>query len=555
MLPDARTLTDEQRETAAWRVHEARDFNLPPLKWFNTSPCAAHEVLRPWCMKCGVTLRSYQRVGAAWMFLRGDGLLGDTMGTGKTIQAAAMLAMCRETGELSAGSRAVVVCRAQAVSQWARQLRRLLPQVAVLEASGDQQQRLRGYLTEWEVAVVSDRTFSPQGGTHARDGDVEILANFPVSIFLYDDLDAMRNPKTKTFLAVCRMAEKCSRVHALHATPLQKRLKELHSFLVPVGGLDVFGSLPRFEQRYTRQRNEEIWIPDRRADPTGRKRRKVIITKDAGVREEALPEFRRLLSPLVLRRTASDLDGEEGLPDVFPNTVWLDLTSQQSARYAELRKGVLRRLREGGAEVSTVEAGVAFTRGAQICSGLAALDDGADISAKFDWLEDKLTGDLVEEKVVCFVYFTPNVAALSARLDRLGIGHVLMWSPENNPHVRAERVRRFTEDSDCRVLVGTTTIEMSLNLQAARHLVAVDTVMNPARMSQIVGRIRRLGSAHQAVFFHHLLAKGTQEEAYPTLLGAEQAMADSVWDEQSAVFEKLSARQVMEMIANSGGTS
>lgn len=502
-------------------------------------------------MKCGVALRSYQRVGAAWLFLSGYGLLGDTMGTGKTIQAAAMLAMCKETGELGPDNRAVVVCRAQAVSQWAAQLRRLLPGVVVLDASGDQQQRLRGYLGAWEVAVVSDRTFSPQGGQYARDGDVEVLLNFPVSTFLYDDLDAMRNPKTKTAGAVRLFASGCTRVHALHATPLQKRLEELHSFLVPVGGEAVFGTLPRFRRLYTKQRNQEVWIPDR-SDPTGRRRRKIIVVKDAGVREGALPEFQRLLAPMVLRRTASDLDGEEGLPGIFPNTAWVELGAQQKARYAELRKGVLKRLRQGGTEISTVEAGAAFVRGAQICSGLAALDDGADVSAKLDWLEDKLTGDLAEEKVVCFVYFTPNVAALSARLNRLGIGNVLMWSQETDKRLRAERVRQFTEDPGCRVLIGTTTIEMSLNLQAARHLVAVDTVMNPARMSQIVGRIRRLGSAHEAVFFHHLLSPGTQEEAYPSLLGAEQAMADQVWGEDSGIFEKLSPRQVMEMIANSG---
>jgi SNF2 family DNA or RNA helicase len=549
LLPDVRLLPPDQRAQAAWKVHEAPDFALPPLKWLNDRPCASHPELRPWCAQCGVRLRSYQRTGAAWLFLSGRGLLGDTMGTGKTIQAAALLAMCKETGELSPGSRCVVVCRAQAVRQWGRQLRRLLPGVAVVTAAGTQQQRLRQYASAWEVAVVSDRTFAPQGGQNARDGDVGVIEQFPVSIFLYDDLDAMRNPKTRTFAAVCRLAGQCERVHALHATPLQKRLKELHTFLVPVGGLDVFGDLGRFERRYTRQRQEEIWIPDRRVDPTGRKRRKVVITKDAGVREEALPEFRRLLAPLVLRRTATDLDGEEGLPDVISNTVWVEPLPQQRARYDELRKGVLRRLREGGTEVSPVEAGVAFTRGAQICSGLAALDDGADVSAKLDWLEDKLTGDLAEEKVVCFVYFTPNVAALSARLGRLGVGHVLLWSPENDPRVRDERVRRFTEDPACRVLIGTTTIEMSLNLQASRHLVGLDTVMNPARMSQIVGRIRRLGSAHQAVFFHHLLMAGTQEESYPVVLGGEQAMADAVWDERSAVFEKLTSRQVMEMIA------
>jgi SNF2 family DNA or RNA helicase len=546
VVPDVRSIPADARARSAWHIHQQHDFPLPPLTYFNSDPCPDHTEVQRWCTRCGVRLHRHQRVGTAWMFMGGATLLADAVGTGKTIQTAALLAMCKESGELGPGSRAVVVCRSAAVDQWGQELRRLLPQIPVCVATGTQGQRVHGYLGPWEIAVVSDRTFAPAKN---RDGDIETIFQFPVSTLVYDDLDALRNIKTATSYAINRAAGSCTRVHGLHGTPLQKRLKELYSFLAPVGGRSVFGSPDKFDRRYSGRKRVNFWITDPN-DQTHRRRIRKSVWKDDGIKPHMLPEFRTKLAPMVLRRTAADLDDVE-LPDVIPNTVWVDLSPQQRARYDELKKGTLLRLRDGRVEVSTVEAGVAFTRGAQICSGLAALDDGADISAKLEWVVDKITGDLDDEKVVCFVYFTQNVAALSARLTAQGVGNVVMWSLETDKAERARRVAAFTDDPGCRVLIGTTTIEMSLNLQAARHLIAVDTIMNQARMEQVVGRVRREGSRHSSVFFHHLLAKGTQEESYPEILGKEAAMADAVWGEQGAIFQAYTPRQVMEMIAAS----
>jgi DNA repair protein RAD16 len=190
-----------------------------------------------------------------------------------------------------------------------------------------------------------------------------------------------------------------------------------------------------------------------------------------------------------------------------------------------------------------------FMRGAQICSGLATLDDGQDDSAKLDWVMDKLTGDLSDEKVVVFVYFTPNLKALSERLTRERIGHVAIWGGEPSAAVRAERLRRFQSDPACKVLIGTTSIEQSLNLQVARHMILVDTILNPARMEQLAGRVRRVGSAYETVYIHHLMLTGTQETRYPGLLEREQALIDFTWQEDSELFPSLTARQLAELVA------
>ena len=549
-------LSYDQRMDTAERVRALYDIQpWPELEWFNSAPCETHApALNIMCRHCGIRLRRHQRIGAAWLYLGIPSLLSDTVGSGKTAQILAMLAMCKQTGELSTANRAVIVCKAAAVwDPWGNETRRLLPGIKTYIADGDKDQRMRGYMGDWEIAVVSDRTFAgAHGKKQSREGDVALLEAFPVGMLFYDDIDPMRNPNTEAAQAIGRLAKRCRRVNGAHATPLQKRLRELHSFLVPLGGEMRLGSEQRVVQRYGSSERRIIRTRDPR-DKTGR----AVIRRQVSLGGEGITlsprrreEFRNAIRPLVLRRTADDMDDVE-LPAVQYNPVFLDLNPRQRSRYEELRRGVLRRLKQDGMEITTAEAAAAFTRGSQICSGLATLDDcdGADDSAKLDWFMDAITGDLCDEKAVVFINYKPNVAALSARLKSEGIRHVLMWSEDTDKRRRAAALAQFREDPLTRVLVGTTTIEASLNLQIARNIVPIDTILNPARMAQLIGRVRRVGSPYPTVYVHHLLARGTQEDAYLPMLRREHEISDVVWDENSNIWNVYNPRQMMGMVA------
>lgn len=576
---DARSIPAEQRHTAALRAHAAYDIPLPELAYWNSGPCQEHTELTRGCPRCGVELHRHQRVGATWLYLVMKGLLADSVGLGKTAQLLTVLAFMCETGEINEG-RVVVVCRAAAVGQWKDEINRMVPILNVMTATGTRAQRRAKYLDHWHVAVVSPNTLAGGKGTKRTiDGDIEILREFPISTVIYDDTDAMRNPTNRQAWAIKKLCLDATRVYGVHGTPLQKRLTELWSFLEPLGGTQVLGSQLQFRHRYVKQgatyfyqsglvcEDDHLTPPPHRRcqhrpegvervcgkpihpDPQHRKVRRSV-AKEIGILPDKVDEFKAVIKPLVLRRTASDID-DVTLPEISMSHVWLDPTPAQKKRYGEIREGVLRLLREEGESVSHMTAMAKFMRGWQVCSGLASLDgkDSAGSSAKLDWVVDKLTGDLADEKVVCFIQFTDNVQVLSDRLTAQGVGHVLIWGRENNPQLRHERMVRFRDDPACRVLVGTTSIEQSLNLQAARHLICVDTILNPARMEQLAGRVRRDGSAFLTVFVHMLLLRGTMEEGFLPLLEQEQALADTVWDETSQLFDTLSARQLLELVA------
>lgn len=566
---DVRTVPEDKRWAVARRLHGMHDVELPQLSFWNYEPCAEHSGNggpSPSCPACGVIPRRHQRVGSSWLYWAMRGLLADTVGSGKTCQVAALLAMCLESGEIP-DRRAVIVARAAAVPQWESELARMVPGLRVLAVTGSMTtaQRIAAYVRPWDALVISFQTLVNKAG----GSDFERIRNFDIGTVVFDDVDAMRHHGTRTAYAIKKLAETADRVIGVHGTPLQKRLPELHSFLEPLGGLQVLGTENQFKRRFVDTDRSTFWTRKpckehkdcpkcryalcgtHRQCPACRSGRQVqrTLVKDGGIKPDMLPEFRRIVSPLVLRRTAKDIDDVE-LPAVVMNQVPIDLLPAQRQRYEQLRKGVLRRLRGGEEEVTVPEAMAAWLRGWQICSSLANLDDdGSDASAKLDWIVDKLGGDLSDEKVVCFVYFRPAVRALSQRLEQAGIEHVLMWSEEQNSRVRAARLARFRDDPECRVLIGTSSIEQSLNLQTARHLILADTIPNPARMEQIVGRIRRQGSRWSTVYVHWLLAAGTQEEALPVLIGREQGLSDAIWDEKSEIFESISPAVLMRAIA------
>lgn len=534
MLVDVRAVPLPRRLAFADQIRVLPDFNLPELEWFNSAPCERHTSLDeglsqvPPCRRCGVRFRKHQRVGVAWLYVRGKGMIADQMGCGKTAQAAGLFAIQKQTGELD-GSRIVVICRA--VGQWVRELHRFLPRLHIVSAEGTRRQRIERYVSVWEILVTTPQMFIQ---------DHELFDQISIRTLVVDDVDALRNPSSRTAYAIKRLARRCDRVAVLTGTPLQKRLPELHSLLEPLGGWEVFGSATRFKSTYLREEMVRLYSPN-----AGRM---INTRKTLGYKN--LDDFKAKLTPFTLRRTPRDIDDVD-LPTITPLTVHLDLHRAQRDRYDELTRGVLRIIKERGTTVKRPEAVAKFLYGAQICASLSTLGepDGPGTSVKLDWVENKVVdGDLAEEKVVVFCRFTATVESLLARLAKAGVGTGVIWGREPDKKVRQDTQDRFWDDPNCRVLVGTQAMEQSLNLQVARYLINVDQLMNPARMAQLAGRIQRDGSAYRTVFVTNLLTRDTQEEGYLELLQREQALADHVWDDASELYEALNPLALLQLI-------
>lgn len=553
---DTRNMDDATREAAAWRVHNLPDFALPRLSVWNYDLCRQHsrgwvedffdpetqtdrqrtvfDRPMPGCRLCGIHFRQHQRVSIPWMYLKKRGLLADTMGSGKTTSAGGMIAMLLETGELNdpiygGVGRVIISPRAPALYQWYAELKRMMPSLNIAMATGSRQQRIQGYLGDWQVLLI---------GPEMLLRDAEFLHRIPLAAYITDDVDSIRNPTNKQAYEIKRLGRHADRFFIMTGTPLQKRLPELHSILDPVGGLEVFGSLDTFMRRHVR----ETTITE--VDQYGRSS-----SRRAVVGYRNLEEVKRKMAPLVLRRTAADLH-DVSLPAIVPSDVMLELYPSQRAKYLELQRDVLTIFKETGTVTKHTTAMTKLHYGAQICGGLATLGepDGPGTSVKMDWIIDKLGGDLEGEKVVIFANYKNSIYALQQRFRNAGVGFVTVSGDDSNKERRMASQERFWSDSGIQVLIGTKAIEQSLNLQVARHLINMDMILNPARMAQLAGRIRRDGSAFQHVFVHNLLAINTQEERYLPMLEREQALQDHIWDENNELFQALSPQALVSLI-------
>lgn len=550
---DVRQWSDEKREELAWQAHEREDVTLPSLRFWNYDLCRKHRAgwteevrhpdtgqvvehtvydrPKPGCRDCGIHFRQHQRVSILWLYLKKHGLLADTMGSGKTTSAGGLIAMLLESGELGpkpAGKgRVVITPRAPALGQWARELQRMMPRLNIAVASGNRRQRAELYTQDWQVLLI---------GPEMLRNDLEMVLRIPLALYLTDDIDQLRNPENQTSYACDRLGKHADRYVIMSGTPLQKKLPEIHAVTDGIGGLKAFGSLDTFTKRHVTYATVE---------EDGKRTKKVVGYKN-------LAEVKERLRPMVLRRTAADFK-DVTLPTIVPDDVFLDLYPAQRRKYDELRKGVIQILKEEGPQTKHVTALSKLHYGSAICGGLAALgeEDGPGTSMKMDWIIDKVRagGDLGDEKVIVFANLKHSIRALQHRLRDAGIGFTTVWGDDPSREARDASQNRFWDDPTCRVLLGTRAIEQSLNLQVSRHLINMDMILNPARMEQLAGRIRRDGSAYQHVFVHNLLTVNTQEERYLPLLEREAALSAHIWDENSELFKALDSMALLRLIS------
>lgn len=523
---------DFQRRAAAEKVRTAKDVALPPLRYWNYEPCRHHEISVVDCVwqECGGEPFEHQRVGIAWLYLIKRGLLADVTGAGKTNQILGLLALLKEKKELT--DRALVICQTAAVLQWLSEAQRWTPRInAEVVFSGlTKAKRISRYSGNWDVLFM---------GWRMAQQDHDVLQKLEIGTVIVDDVDPILDHSNITHKVIADLALRAERSVVINATNVQVRLEQLHAASVPVGGHRVFGPLPAFSARYLRKEKISIWTP------SGKKK---TVEKTTGFRN--LDDLKARLAPIILRRNYDDLD-DVRMPAIMPpENIWLELHPAQRAKYAELQEGVLRIKRDEGEEVKYTAALAKFMYGQEICAGLPALGepDGPQASVKLDWLMNKLSTEWADRKIVTMIRNIGLVEAFQARLTAADIGWEALWGKERRAEYRKASQDRFWRDPECRVMMGTAAMERSLNLQISNIIVFVDTVLNPARVTQTVGRIRRPGS-HEHIFVFSLFCRDTQEEGYLNVLRRRQAVADAINEEQSELYEALTPMEMLSLIA------
>ncbi|MGH7477463.1 MAG: helicase-related protein [Longimicrobiales bacterium] len=149
-----------------------------------------------------------------------------------------------------------------------------------------------------------------------------------------------------------------------------------------------------------------------------------------------------------------------------------------------------------------------------------------------------LLRELGDAQVVIFTEYGDTAQHLWRALrttDRVGLvagsGAWLGCEPASRRHVierfapRANRSRAFPLHEQVRLLIATDVLSEGLDLHDAAHVISFDLPWNPIRLVQRIGRVDRLGSAHERVFSYHFVPDVTLERELRVVFRLRQKLA------------------------------
>lgn len=496
-------------------------------------------------------LRSFQRVGVDFLDVADGALLGDEMGTGKTIQVLAWLA--RLGPDALPG---VVISPNSVKHPWRREALRWLPGANPYVIEGGAVQRRRTFeaalqdplaliLINYESLRGHSR-LAPYGSqsrvkcldcggrdpsvsktrceVHARD-----LNNVPLRTVVLDEAHKIKDPRSKQTRAAWAVGHQPGVEHrvALTGTPIANNAADLWSilhFLAP----DEHPTKSLFIDGYC----VTAWSKYGGAE---------VVALNPNRREEFErifhPRFRRMLKDVVLSQ----------LPPKIRTRRDVELTPVQRRAYTEITTQPAARLEDGSLLVAPTDLELHLRKlqltGANLRT-IGTTPDGKPIyemcepSSKIDALLDIL--DEIGDRPVAVAAEHRQLINLAAtRLAKHNIPHGLITGGQL-PFERDATLAKFQEGK-LRVLLFTVKAGgTGLTMTAADTLVFLERSWSMIDNKQAEDRVHRIGSErHASIQIIDVVARGTEEENQAAALLVKLLRLEEITRDRAA---RLAAR-------------
>ena len=296
----------------------------------------------------------FQKVAVSWAITpkgkRGNiygGLLGDTMGLGKTIEALAISGYLKQMGKIN---NCLVICPATLKLQWGQEISRFTNEKAIV-VEGDKKKRTKLFervkeekpfytVINYELLKQRERPKKEAPSkadkykktkTPVEKGEYTDLHQFwedKYDMVIIDEAHRMKNPDTETSKAIRHIQPRYRLL--MTGTPIEKDLHNIFQ-LIDYLSPNIFSSenlsfdtrRKMFEDRFL----VTTWNPF-----TTWKREKMIVgVKNVGI-------LKKTLSPYMLRRTTEDVSDE--LPTMIgaDSIILSEMDADQKALLNDLKK-------------------------------------------------------------------------------------------------------------------------------------------------------------------------------------------------------------------------
>jgi SNF2 family DNA or RNA helicase len=478
-------------ELNAWAAREQEERVLPALQLREQQDFPANGMER---------LYPFQRVGAAFLVTAKRALLGDEMGTGKTVQAIAAMQV--------AGTPALVVCPNSMKLTWAQELAVWAPSVqahvikggaagrrkqfAAAQAAIDEGQHV-AVIVNWEQLKEHSRV----GGwadikLTDKEKEPKELNAFDWRTVIADEAHRGKEPRSKQTRALWAVAAGAEYVWALTGTPVANTPEDLWSIMHLVAP-EEYPSKTAWVDRYGLTEWNYFGGMD-----------------VVGLKGEHKEELFRYLDSRFLRRTK-----EQVLPQLPPKTYqrrWVTMAPKQAKAYKQLKERMLADL-ESGVLIASDPLSKA-TRLLQFASAYGELteDDRLVLTApscKADAMLE-VAEEMGGRPCVVFAESRQLIELTAVALGKAGYslgqvtGHVTADERQAN-------VERFQQGHLQFLLLTLGAGGEGLTLTAADTAVFLQGTPSLIKRKQAEDRLHRIGQEAEAVTIIDLIAEETVE--------------------------------------------
>lgn len=235
-----------------------------------------------------------------------------------------------------------------------------------------------------------------------------------------------------------------------------------------------------------------------------------------------LDELRDIMSKVMLRRTKGDvLD----LPPKVHVNEYVEMTSDQKKLYSDVKKQIRANIDKIKLHPDPMSE---MLRLRQVTGYPGILSTTITESAKMDRLEEMVEEIAsVNEKCIVFSQWSTMTNVARNKLKRFNPAYI---TGEVASEDRMDEIKRFQNDSDCKVIIGTIgAMGTGLTLTAASTVIFLDEPWNRGIKDQAEDRAHRIGT-RGTVRIVTLITKDSVDEGVYNLVQKKGRMADLLID-------------------------
>ena len=452
-------------------------------------------------------LRYYQVQGVLHLVVMNRFVLGDDTGLGKSLMAIA--GYCY-VSQREPNTKVVILTKKSVVEQWALEFEKFTTpgSITVMTCKGAPKKREKVYD---EFESQDGPTVLVMGYATARR-DIKRIQGWEDYLLITDEAAVYKNPSSQIHQVVRHMSNTARRHWALTATLIENNLIDGYGiYQVVCPGLFP-KSKNAFMNQYAITRLQQI--------PGTRRSIPVIV----GYRKDQIARFREKIDPYFLSRAKFDVASE--LPVLTIKEDFVDMTREQKAKYQEALEGLLEIDATGEEKETTKLTSLIYCQ--QIVDHPALIDCEGD-SAKLKRLVELLTeGDFAEQKVIVYTRFRRMVDMLMEVAEKHKINAVRITGSEDEDQ-RKEAMQAFQNPkSDVRVCFITSAAAEGINLQAAKAFVFYDLPWSAGALLQLLGRMIRIGSAHDRCYAIYLMARDSIDAKVAQVLKKKMKIVEAI---------------------------